>query len=222
MPKRLLYMLLAMVFIIGCAAKEEEPEEEEAPPPPPPPTPEEIAAKIVNDLGLDGPVPGPGSSIQASEAQRLLEITKQQNVQLSATEDGKRSLAIVSNKIDSRIRACFNNEAWSHVLAYSEMHLVLEPGSVKFLNERTKAIAELKKPKVTLKGILNDPSTNRQIANLEIFLPLENRTVSETMTLGDQMYGLKFTEVVGNNQGVVFEYLETGDFFEVLTKAASN
>lgn len=220
MPKRLLYMLLAMIFIIGCAAKEEEPEEEDAPPPPPPPTPEEIAAKISNDLKLDGPIPGPDVRIEAGEAQRLLQIAQQQNVQLSATEDGKRSLQIVSQKVDARIRACFTNEAWSHVFAYTELHLVFQPDSVKFLAERNRSIAELKKPQVTVKMILNDPTSRRQIAHLEMFLPLENKTVNETMKIGDQLYGLKFVDVVGNNKGVLFEYAETDDTFEVLMKAA--
>lgn len=221
MTKRLLYLFLAMIFIIGCAAKEEEPEEEPPPPPPPPPTPQEIAAKIVNDLGLDGPLPESSAKVNPNNAKKLLNIASTQNKQLSATEDGKKALQIVNRKLDSRIRACANNEAWAHTLMYTEMHNAFVPDSAKFLAERNRAIAELKKPEVTLKGIINDAATGRQIAYLEMYLPLTKETVTENMRLGDTLHGLKFTEVIGNNQGVVFNYIETDDTFEVMTKAAS-
>jgi hypothetical protein len=43
----------------------------------------------------------------------------------------------------------------------------------------------------------------------------------ESMKQGDIMYNIRFVEVIGSSQGIVFEYLATGEMFEVLTKAAS-
>lgn len=220
MYKRLVYIILMAIFIIGCS--EPEPEVVEAPPPPPPPTPQEIAAKIINDLKLDAPLPAPGASFDPAALATATQQLTQKKAQLAATEDGKLSLQIVSQKINSRVRASFNNELWGHVLAYSGMHEILNNGSTKFLAEKTKAVAELKKPKVTIKGILNDGQSGSRSAYLDIYLPFENVTHSESMKIGDQLYGIRFVEIIGNNQGIIFEYMETGENFEVLTKAASN
>ena len=220
MYKRLLYIILIAIFIIGCSKPvEEEVVEEE--PPPPPPTPEEIAAKIVNDLQLDKPLPAAGSTFDPGLLGTFTAKLKAEKAQRSATQDGKIALQIVSKRIDQRIRQCFNNELWSHTLANVELHLIMEPGSTKFIAEQTRAVAELKKPKVTIKAIISDGQTGARMAYLDIYLPLEAETRSESMKLGDQMYGIRFTEIIGNNQGIIFEYMETGENFEVFTKAAT-
>jgi len=119
------------------------------------------------------------------------------------------------------IRQTYNNELWSFVLVYADIHGILDPGSKKFRAQRDRAIAELKRPTVVIKGILSDSVTNRPSAILRITFPLDGRTVTETMKQGDLLHGLRFVEVIGNSQGIVFEYVETGEPFEVLTKAAS-
>lgn len=220
MYKHILYTILIAIFIIGCSEPVEE-VDEDIPPPPPPPTPQEVAAKLSNDLKLDAPLPAEGATFDPAELARMTNLLKQQNAQLSATEDGKISMQIVSQKIDSQVRKCYSNERWAHVLAFSDMHLILQPESTKFIAERTLAVAELKKPQVTIKGIIKDGSSGSRLAYLEIYLPFEGKTYSESMKLGDQLYGIRFTEIIGNNQGIIFEYLETGESFEVLTKAAS-
>jgi hypothetical protein len=220
MFKTLLYTLLMGIFIIGCAGEvlEEEPIEEVAPPPP---TPEEVAEKIINDLQLMTPLPPPGTTIPPEIIAKMKTSLQGEKARLSATEDGKRALAIVSQRVDSRARQCFNNQLWPFVLAISDMHIILNPGSKKFDIERNRAVAELSRPIIVIKGILNDGATNRPLARLEITLPLENRTVTESMKQGEQLYGVRFVEVIGHSQGIVFKYLETDDLFEVLTKAAS-
>jgi hypothetical protein len=79
----------------------------------------------------------------------------------------------------------------------------------------------LSRPIVIIKGILHDGTTDRPLARLQMFLPMEGRTVMESMKQGDIMYNIRFVEVIGSSQGIVFEYLATGEMFEVLTKAAS-
>jgi hypothetical protein len=217
MHKALLYTLLAAIFIIGCA-KEPEPEPEIAPPPPPPPpTPQEVADKILADVS--NPTADELTNPQKLEGSKAL--LSQQKAQLAATQDGKETLQIVSRTIDQKLRGAVNNEDWPLTFYFSDLHITLNPDSTRFLSERTRAISELKKPVVTIKGLINDKSTGRRIAHLDIYLPLERRTASESMKLGDQLYGIRFAEIIGKNQGIVFDYLETGESFEVLTKAAS-
>jgi hypothetical protein len=223
MYKQLLYIFLLSIFIIGCTSEPEEPEpiENELPPPPPPPTPEEIAGKIINDLQLNSPVPPPGTDIPIAMLTALKTTISNEKARLSATEDGKMALAIVSQKVDSKVRQCFNSESWALVLALSDVHEVLNPGSKKFDSERIRSIAELSRPIIVIKGIINDGVTDRPLALLEITLPLEGRTVTESMKKGDLLHQVRFVELIGNNQGIVFEYVQTGDTFDVLTKNAS-
>lgn len=221
MYKRILYTFLVAIFIIGCAPEPEpEPEVVEAPPPPPP-TPEEIAAKIINELQLNQPLPPSDFVIPPELVAGMKAAASNQKAMLSATEDGKKALAIVSQQVDSRLRQSFNSEVWSLTLALSDLHTILNPGSVKFDGERIRAIAELSRPVVVIKGIVNDGTTGRPFARLEITLPLEGRTVTETMKQDEQLYGIRFVEVIGNSHGIVFEYRETGELFDVLTNAAS-
>ena len=222
MYKKLLYTILLGIFIIGCGGEpEEEVKEDDAPPPPPPPTPEQVAVKIVDDLQLNAPNPPIGTKIDPGVAGNMLGIATTQKVQLSATEDGQRALAIVSLKVDSKVRQTYNNELWSFVLVYSDIHGILNPGSNKFNAERIRSIAELKRPIVVIKGILHDAATNRTTAQLQLTFPLEGRTITESMKQGDVLHGLRFVNVIGSSQGIVFEYVETGEAFDVLTKAAS-
>ena len=221
MYKKVLYTLLMCIFIIGCAEEPIEEPEGDLPPPPPPPTPEEIAGKIINDLQLNGPPPAAGASVPPDIANRMKATMSSQKANLSATEDGKMALVIVGHKVDSRVRQSNNNESWAFVLLYTDLHIVLNPGSKKFNAERIRAVAELSRPIVVIKGILHDGTTNRPLARLAITLPLENRTVTETMKEGDELYNIRFIEVIGNSQGIVFEYVTTGDTFDVLTRNAS-
>ena len=78
----------------------------------------------------------------------MLGIARTQKVQLSTTEDGQRALALVLAKVDSKVRQTYNNELWSFVMVYSDIHGILNPGSNKFNVERVRSIAELKRPRV--------------------------------------------------------------------------
>ena len=221
MYKKLLYTILLGIFIIGCGGEPEEEIEDDVPPPPPPPTPEQVAAKIVDDLQLNAPNPPIGTKMDPGVAGQMLGIARTQKVQLSTTEDGQRALALVLAKVDSKVRQTYNNELWSFVMVYSDIHGILNPGSNKFNVERVRSIAELKRPIVVIKGMLHNAATNRTVVQLQMTLPLEGRTITESMKQGDVLHGLRFVNVIGSSQGIVFEYVETGESFDVLTKAAS-
>lgn len=81
-------------------------------------------------------------------------------------------------------------------------------------------MAELRKPRVNIIGFMTTQGQDSVL--LEFYLPIEKKTEKQQVRVGEEFYGLKLTEIIGNNQGVRFEYLETGQVFDVLKKSARN
>lgn len=208
----LLAVLAMAFFVAGC--EEKPPPEPEAPPPP---TPEEIAAKIVSDLQLNGPLPAPGSTMPKNASQQFLSTVRAAKNQNAASEDGKRALSFVSQELDRRLRALESNGLWEHVLTYCDAHLIFNPNSRKFDRARDKAVVELRKPRVTVQGYYIDGKTNQTAVFMEFYLPSEKQTYKEQVRVGEEFYGLKLVEIIGDNQGVTLEYLETDETFDVLS-----
>ena len=213
-------LLAVALFLPGCA-------EEEAPQvvtpsrtAPPPPTPEEIASKIASEMGLGVSLPPPGSTLPPGSAAAFkADITRVKNEQMGA-EEGAVVLGILSGKFEDRIRQVERGKLWHHVLIYEEAYRVLNPGSQKFKRQRDKAIIELKRPSVILTGFMYDGRNEYTIAFLEIHMPLEDMLYEERVRLGEEIHGLKLIKIIGNNQGVTFEFLESGDIFDVYMKSA--
>lgn len=208
----LLATLAMMVALSGCedqAARErrQRPEVEE----PPPPTPEEIAQKIIVDAQLNAPMPVRGSSLPPSLRQTVLDLLRREKRRLQGTEDGDRALAIVARKVDQRVRLYEREELWEHVLTLCDAHLIFKPNSRKFSHTRDKALLELRKPRVTVHGL--PEFDGRKVAILTFYLPLTSQTYSEQMAIGEEMHGVRFLSVFGEDRGVRLEYLETGERF---------
>jgi hypothetical protein len=202
----------------ACAPKEPPPPAE--PPPPPPPTPEEIAQKIVEELGLTAPLPPPGTPLSTQDSQTFKSAVQKARNQNNATPDGKRALQIASNKLDERIAALEENKLWEHTLAGIEGYEVLNPGSPKWSATKELASAELKKPKVTIVGFMTSHDQNSVL--LDFYLPIQKTHEKQQVRVGEEFFGLTLVEIIGNNQGVRLEYADTGQVYEVLTKSASS
>lgn len=82
------------------------------------------------------------------------------------------------------------------------------------------AKAELEKPQITIKGIVKDGTTGIKIALLDIYLPNQKETINDRIRVGEEKYGIKLQQVIGNDQGLLFEYGSTGETFEVMTNKA--
>lgn len=213
-----LLLVVVCLAIAGCS--EPPPPEPEEPPPPPPPTPEEIADKIIADLGLNEPLPAPGSRMNQQASDKFKKLVQQSKTQHSATPEGKRALQIVSQKLDQRIRALENTGLWEHALTHIQGHKILNPGSSKWDATQELAMAEMRKPRVEVIGFLYDGTTGQNMAILEFYLPIRKETHEHRVRVGEEFYGLKLERIIGNNQGVTLEYQETGQSFDVLTKSA--
>ena len=217
--QRTLSLVAVLVFALllaGCG--EREPPE---PPPPPPPTPEEIAAKIMTELQLNQPLPAPGSTFPTAAGRNFLSTVRGAKTQHSVSPDGVLALQIVSQRLDSRLRALEDNELWEHVLAYSDAHLILNPGSRRFNRTRDKAVVELRKPRVTIEGFFYDGKNDQTSVFMNFYLPMEKVTYREKVRVGEEFYGLKMVEIIGRSQGVTMEYMETDETFDVLFESAN-
>ena len=211
MYKHIVYTLFIAIFIIGC----KEPEPEVIVEPPPPPTAQVLALKVYNDLNLKGQVPSAKNVISDAVVTRMEGELKRHKDALSREVNGEDALALIRHAIDTRIKECEETAAWTQVLALIRMHLVLKPGSKKHIIIQDRAIVQLKKPVVSIKGFLTDNKTKRKKALLDFFIPLENVTYSETMLQGEQLHGLRFEKVIGDDQGIIFFYIDADERFEV-------
>ena len=212
-----LFAVLAFALVLAGCGERKPPE----PPPPPPPTPEEIAAKIIADLRINQALPAPGSTLPAEASRNFLNAVRGAKTQNSISTDGKQAMLIVSQKLDVRLRALDKNELWEHLLNYCDAHLILNPGSKKFTRSRDKAIAELKKPRVTVEGYFHDGNTGQTAVFMNFYLPIEKVTRQEEVRVGEEFYGLKLVQIIGKNQGVTMEYMETDETYDILSERAN-
>jgi hypothetical protein len=207
-------MLITAVALIGCA--EPEPEEPEGPPPPPPPTPQELADKVIQDAQLNAPLPPPGSRMPPAAAQNLLGLITREKTAKSATEDGKVALALVSRALERRIQEAEQRQLWEFVVVYIDAFGILNPGSARYESSKQRATVELLKPQPKIRGFIADGRTGETLVMLELYLPQTGETVQERMRIGEEIYGLRLNEIIGNNKGIVMRYVATGQTFEVM------
>lgn len=211
MPIRLVLIVVLVAFFAGCADKPEVVAEPDAPPPP---TPREIADKFLTASRLNGPPPSPGTPLPPGAAKKLVGQVKNFAKVNSKTPEGKGAVTIVARKVNELITACEGGNLWEWALVYIDADSALNPGSEKWASTRERAILALKKPKVTIKGLTE--VLGEKVVLLDFALRAERKHYSERLRIGDEMHGLKFIKVVGRDRGIIMEYIETGETFEVM------
>jgi len=203
--------LFAAGLLGGCGGSEapKKPTTTIDPKAPPPPTPEEIAKRVVTELGLDQPLPQPGARMLAAARGSTLDLFRQKNAELSKTPEGQLALKQVQKVLEDKISAYENGKYWEQVVTYVDAFAVFQPTSKKYERLQQKALVELRKPRVTVKGL---PEVNgHKVAMLNIYIPLTSENFNERLSVGEEMHGVKFLGVFGKDRGVRLEYLETGE-----------
>lgn len=211
----ILLVILAAGLMAGCA--EEEPEPEELPPPPP--TPDEIARPFLSQQGFNLPPPQKGLTLPPGEADRFKSAFRQFKASNEATEEGKEALKIVSRAVEQRLNMAEANESWEPVMVLADAFAILNPGNTKYASVREAAEIELRKPVVTIRGIVD--SKGQTVAFLDLYQPLENKKYQVRMRPGEELHRLRFDTVIGNNRGIRFTYLDTSESFDVFTTNAA-
>lgn len=206
-------LLLAAAAGMGCPGSDvpTKPSTTVDPNAPPPPTPEELARQAITELGLDQPLPPPGSRLIGSVRSTMLSQFAQKHTQLSATPEGQIALKQVQAALEQKIDAYNSGGYWEYVIAYAEAYKTFQPDSRKYLQAVEKAQIELRKPVVTVHGL---PAVDGyQVALLKIYVPLDSKTYDERLSVGEDAHGVKFLEVFGNGRGIRWEFMETGQRF---------
>lgn len=207
--------LLAFVLALGCEKGEELPQkpvEQEK-------TPEQIVELIKKDLKPLGKIMS-GGVISPDEKNQVLSKLRTHKTTYQSKENGVIALERIKGEVEQAIRGARDSERWFMVLVALEIYDVLEPGSTRYQRLAKTAVLQMKKPKVKLKGFFRDIESNDQFyAFVEITDPVSGKTYSEQMREGEEKHGIRFSRIIGNQQGVEFEYMAIpGDFFEVMKK----
>lgn len=207
-----LMLVLAVCVMIGC---------EQAPPPPPEkaPEPEKTPEQIVELIKKDmAPIEQAFSTgISDTVREEVVGKLRAAKTQYQSTENGLIALERITGDIDGYVRRAKEERRWRLVLTCVDVYEVLQQGSTKYQRLRNVADLQLKKPRVKLKGFFRDVGSNDQLyVFVEITNPVTNEVFQEQMREGEEKHGLRFSRIIGNQQGVEFEYLAIpGDYFEV-------
>ncbi|HUW62060.1 MAG TPA: hypothetical protein VMZ06_13750 [Candidatus Bathyarchaeia archaeon] len=208
--------LLAVVVLAGCEKAEPVPVK----PPEQEKTPEQIVDLIKKDLAPLATVAG-GGMLMEKDKQEIIAKLRTHKAAYQAKENGIIALERITSEIEGVIKVVRDAERWRMVLSCLEIYDVLQPGSAKY--QRLKNMAELqrRKPRVKLKGFFRDVASNDQLyAFVQITDPVEGKVYQEQMREGEEKYGIRFNRIIGNQQGVEFEYLAIpGDYFQVMKQS---
>lgn len=207
-----LVVMVAALAAVGCSDDQPtRPSNTVDPNAPPPPTPEELARQAITELGLDQPLPPPGSRLPASVRATTLSQYKAKHAQLSATPEGQIALKAIQSSLEDKIDAYQKGEFWEYVLTYVDAYKVFQPTTRKYEQAVERAQIELRKPRVTVHGL--PAVSGHQVALLKIYVPLTSQTYDERLSVGEDAHGVRFVEVFGNGRGIRWEFMETGERF---------
>jgi hypothetical protein len=212
-------LILPAQLLTGCGSAEppKKPNATTDPNAPPPPTPEEVAKRVSVELGLDQPLPLPGAKMNAATRATTLDQFRKQNSELSKTPEGQAAKKILEKTLEDKITAYQNGNFWEHVVTYTDAYKIFEPTTRKYESLQQKAMLELRKPKVTLKGL--PEVSGQKVAMVSIYVPLTSETFDERLAIGEELHGVKFIGVFGKDRGAKMEYSETGERFVAYLKS---
>jgi hypothetical protein len=210
LPGCLCVVAVLVIFSSGCTPSEPaKPAPVVDPNAPPPPTPEQISKRVITELGLDQPLPPPGSRLAAAARGNVLDMFRRQQAELSKTPAGTAALTIIQKVLEDRISAYERGEFWEHVVTYTDAFAIFQPASKKYERLQERALRELRRPRVTVKGL--PEADGHKMALLNIYIPLTSESFDERLSVGEEIHGIKFLGIFGNDRGVRLEFLETGE-----------
>lgn len=215
MKKCMMLSLLVVFVIAGCG---EQPPPVPVQQPEPEKTPEQIVDLIKKDLGPLAAAAAAGAMLSDKDKQDVVNKLRTHKSTFQAKENGIIALEQITGEMESVIKIVRDGQRWKLALQCLEIYDVLQPGSAKYQRLRSMAELQMKKPRVKLKGFFRDVESNNQIYTfVQITDPVSGKTYQEQMREGEEKYGIRFNKIIGNQQGVEFEYLAIpGDYFQVM------
>jgi hypothetical protein len=198
---------------VECTKKAPEP-----PPPPPPsvqqPTAEQITDEMRSSLAEVTPLLDTGGAVPQALADKALAGLRTAKDKHQAGENGKKALTHMAVELEEQLRRSGEAELWHKAVFLCDALDALDPGNVRVQRYRDKAKVQLNRPVVRVKSFFEDKATGQTTIFLDVYIPESGKTESVAAREGEEFLGLKFLNIVGNQSGVRFEYLATGDVFE--------
>jgi hypothetical protein len=217
--KKCLSVALLLAFLCsGC--------QEQAPPPPPTPapapekTPEKIKEEIMATLApMQSVIAEPAAGGFTDDTKKsVIEGLQKARSANQASENGKQALAMVAHEIETIISKARDLKRWRLVLGAIEAYEVMSPGTTKMNRLKERGKLYVSRPTVRVKGFMDDKETKDTYVFLEVTLHPSEEVNSIQVRIGEEFFGVRLLDIVGNKKGVQLEYLAIpGDTWDVMT-----
>ena len=177
--------------------------------PPPPPSPEETreaSRKLLQ--GLAARRAAQGETLDEWRQRGRGEISQFKS-KYGVTSTGQQEILSVARRSSERMQQAVDEGWWRRAGVFNEQVLTMEPSNSRALRVKKKIDKELNKPKLMLTGFFRDRESGELRVLFEVKDPVTGVKESVDVEVGDEFFGYKLKSVVGDNQGVIVEYLET-------------
>jgi hypothetical protein len=133
------------------------------------------------------------------------------------TEVGRNALNLISHDIVDLVQRARDSQRYRLALAGIEAFETLNPGSPRLNSLKERLMTAVRRPKVAVKGFFIDKEKDDTYAFLVLTLKPSGKRHNVQVRPGEEFDGLRFIDIVGNNQGVILEYLDIpGSKFKVM------
>lgn len=132
---------------------------------------------------------------------------------LKTEVNGEAARSLVGTEIKDSLKAAYDGERWQEVLNVCEGVDAMDPGNVRVIRYRDRAIAEKNKPVVTMKGVFEIEGTPTVF--FDVYLPETGQTTDAKVREGEEFYGLILEKIVGDKEGAQLKYLKTEQSYTV-------
>lgn len=135
----------------------------------------------------------------------------------SGSKVGKEALRNVVRHLEDVLKQARDAQNGLAVLLICDLIKIIEPNNSRLPRYIEWATIEKNRPVVMYRGWYEDREAKPPVTYyfLEVFLPETGKVENLRVREGEDFLGLKLIKVIGSGRGLRFEYLKTGDLFEV-------
>lgn len=211
-----LWIVMLAAILVGC---EEEPEvveewvEVE---------PQKLANdRVLNDFyrasGVNDPLPSNSDALMTSmAAQRLVKSAADVKTAAQRAEEPEVVVNTAADRLAQKIKEADAKNLWSFVGPFVEAYQVLRPEDKSYQSLVQRAQQQMNRPRVALRGLYHDHTSGMTTASLKVYDPITRDTTTENVRLGEKFRGIRFTQIIGKDEGIELEMESTGTTFQVM------
>ncbi len=210
--KRIVIVAMALsVLAMGCDKSFWQ--KASQPPQPAAPTKAEIQAKVKPIIEpfkqiLNSPQPEDQVPLPVETRNQVINGLRDAQMQYGQYEQGQETLREIGDEIAEIAKRARGQERWLLVEACIDAYELLNLHSEVLSRLDDHAKLMIAKPKVEVKGFLEDKQTNA----INIFVQTTDRSTGKIKTTtrreGEEFDDLRIVRIIGNNHAVEFEYLK--------------